>query len=212
MYKFKCLNCLIEFEFQRKNRKFCNNSCSLDFRKKQKLRSLVVCNSCKIEKNRSEFWIKCPKLQRIHHECKDCGCKRIKERSEEWRLKERIRSRNRERVKRGIPLDSPLLKKRDGSGYIDQNGYRMLMRPGHPNCITKDGRIAEHTFVMSKHLGRPLFKNENVHHKNGMRSDNRIENLELWIRKQPYGQRVEDKISWCVDFLKQYAPEKLRND
>lgn len=62
---------------------------------------------------------------------------------------------------------------------------------------------------MEKHVGRPLFQHETVHHKNGVRTDNRVENLELWSKSQPYGQRVEDKIAWAMVFLEQYGYEIL---
>ncbi len=84
-------------------------------------------------------------------------------------------------------------------GRVTDKGYRQ---------ITRDGRkIMEHRWVMSQHLGRPLLPTETVHHINGVRLDNRLENLELWSSSQPSGQRVEDKVAWAREILALYGNE-----
>ncbi|CAN5148776.1 hypothetical protein BH23ACT9_BH23ACT9_17230 [soil metagenome] len=65
---------------------------------------------------------------------------------------------------------------------------------------------------MERLLGRELGRDENVHHRNGQRSDNRPENLELWSTSQPPGQRIEEKIAWAIEFLGRYRPHALAPD
>lgn len=93
--------------------------------------------------------------------------------------------------------------------HRDSSGYILLYMPDHPTASTK-GIIPEHRLIMEQMIGRHLVKNENVHHKNGVRDDNRPENLELWSTRQPKGQRIEDKVEYAMEILKQYAPEHLK--
>jgi hypothetical protein len=97
-----------------------------------------------------------------------------------------------------------------GGKLKDRNGYVLLNVPNHPHGSAGNGRyIHEHRYVMEKHIGRYLLPDETVHHKNGIRDDNRISNLELWSSKHGYGQRVEDKVNQAVEILREYKPELL---
>ena len=83
-------------------------------------------------------------------------------------------------------------------------------------AIAKNGYVyhngvTQHRWVMEQHLRRALLANENVHHLNGQRDDNRIENLELWSKSQPAGQRVDDKTAWAIEWLSIYQPDLLAN-
>lgn len=71
--------------------------------------------------------------------------------------------------------------------------------------------IFEHILVMEESLGRKLYPKENVHHKNGVRDDNRLSNLELWASAQPSGQRVSDLVHFAKEILERY-PEFCVNE
>jgi hypothetical protein len=104
--------------------------------------------------------------------------------------------------KRGTPAKTGRFL--NAQGYAMRSGYQ-----DHANCRQANGSILEHVLVMSEMLGRPLTKGENVHHLNGVRDDNRPENLELWNTSQPAGQRVPDKVRWAKELLAMYEPEAL---
>lgn len=100
------------------------------------------------------------------------------------------------RQREGIALDHRTPERIISRGYA-----RVLVAPGK--------RAFEHRLVIEQMLGRPLRRDENIHHINGVRDDNRLENLELWSTWQPCGQRVADKVAWARDLLALYAPEQL---
>jgi HNH endonuclease len=103
----------------------------------------------------------------------------------------------------------PLMALREKKGWRMDRGYVFIFEPTHPNAH-RDGYVAEHAKVMAAKLGRPLERFEEVHHRNGNRSDNRPENLELWARgMQPPGSRVSDLIDAAIRVLKLYRPELL---
>lgn len=97
----------------------------------------------------------------------------------------------------------PLVSRRGeiGKGTVSHKGYIIVYRPDHPNA-NKHGRLPEQRLVMSEILGRPLRDDETVHHKNGVRSDNRPENLEVWTGNHSNGARLEDVYAWAKEFIR----------
>lgn len=107
-----------------------------------------------------------------------------------------------QRSRKGMPGDPVRRARRKGDetiwyqtaqGYVV--GYDMETRK----------QLFQHRVVAEKKLGRALLPHENVHHINGMKNDNRPENLEIWTKSQPSGQRIEDKIEWAIEFLSSYG-------
>lgn len=98
-----------------------------------------------------------------------------------------------------------------GSGkewHASPEGYIVRYEPNNPNA-GPNGQVYQHRHVMSDIMKRPLLRHESVHHRNGDRSDNRPENLELWSSHQPAGQSVQDKVAWAKEILALYDPGSL---
>ena len=103
-----------------------------------------------------------------------------------------------------LPRSPKWVKERPvGAKRPDGNGYTLVK--------TKSGWQYEHRLEMERVLGRPLTAEESVHHKNGIKDDNRLDNLELWhtLGGQPHGQRVVDLIDYVVEHHRHLVVQAL---
>ena len=150
-----------------------------------------------------------PKTKRPTAACEAPNCLRT---ALYWGKRGKLCGAHYQRARRGKRMDTPLRPLRRwadiGATYTGPDGY-VYVKISHDPTVgsrSKPGWVREHCWRVEQHIGRALLPHENVHHINGDRADNRIENLELWSTSQPSGQRVADKVQFAVDILKEYGP------
>ena len=146
-----------------------------------------------------------PLVRPEHEPCRVEGCPRGS-RSGGWC---RVHSGRRER--HGDPTGGGP-ERATGAGGSLSHGYWKVPVPEDERHLVPPGRTVEleHRLAMARRLGRPLERDEVVHHLNGDRLDNRDENLELWNTAQPKGQRVADKLAHAYALLARYDPDAAR--
>ena len=106
----------------------------------------------------------------------------------------------------GDPQSERPIRESTGEGSLSHGYLNIPVPPELRYLVGGSPSVGEHRLVMARHLGRPLLPDEVVHHRNGNRTDNRIENLELWLTAHPKGQRVEDVVAFSIEILARYAP------
>ena len=114
-----------------------------------------------------------------------------------------------QRLKRGKSFDDPR-KPLNRSGLVEDISWH-INNCGYVKGMFKGRGVLQHRLFWELHYGRKLKPFENVHHKNGIKTDNRIENLELWTKPQPAGQRPEDLVDWVLEHYRELIIEKLES-
>lgn len=158
---------------------------------------MKICANCKEEFKPSSNHKDCPSCR--YHKTKTAICK--------------VCSINKHSTKYGNCIAcTNRLKPNYGKGRYLKRGYVMVFQKGHPRSQgSGKNYVFEHILVMEKHMGRYLEPDETIHHKNGVRHDNSIGNLELWVKPQPSGIRSKDAVEWARKILTRYesVEEKL---
>lgn len=150
---------------------------------------MIICPSCKRDFTPSSRHKICPSCRSQNNKRPCSSCDNLKQRKS--------------KICRKCFVESKQYPK-SGVKHLSKDGYSYVYYRSHP-FADKSGRIYEHRLLMEQKLGRYLLQYENVHHKNGKKDDNRIENLELWTRIQPTGARVEDVVKWAKEVLRIYG-------
>lgn len=160
---------------------------------------LKICNSCKKEFKPSSRHKDCPmcRVNARKTPCIECG-----------KLNQRIYKRC--IICHNGPREKNLNWK--GGKIRHHANYIMIRIPNHPRAKRNGGYVFEHILVMENLLDKYLEVGETVHHLNGVRDDNRPENLELWVKPQPTGIRAKDALKWAWEIIHRYDGISLFSD
>jgi ribosomal protein L24E len=172
---------------------FCSKACRMEGMRQRGLRPLSVprktCEVCGKEfvsygKAPGRFCSKAchvawQRRNQVAHTCEFCGEEFLLSPSQAYYVRQGTRagrwcSKKCEGLGRAL---RPLDRLHNGKpARLDNNGYVMIHEPDHPKAIG-GGWVSEHRFIVEQHLGRALAADEHVHHMNGVKDDNRLENL-----------------------------------
>lgn len=107
----------------------------------------------------------------------------------------------------GRDMDAPIRTRTNAKTFDEVNWKKNNY--GYMIGKLNGKQVIQHRAVMEAHLARKLHLFENVHHKNGIRDDNRIENLEIWTKPQPCGQRPEDLVDWVLENYRDMVLDRI---
>jgi hypothetical protein len=203
----QCERCGVPYpSLPSKPRRFCGNRCSNQAKvPEERLRESVVLDSAvpPLAKRGRPKWAKDvagqwwelrhgqPWARAAAYSCERCGETFLGRPSKparfcSWTCASKVRGAGVRAKRDGKP----------GGKHIGSDGYVWVYFPEHP-AAAKNRSVKEHRLVMEAQIGRYLYPWEQVHHRNGVKTDNRPENLELWVHKQPTGTRASETLPHC---------------